>query len=131
MMFTKLGDIKPRILIVDDEPQIGEFLGEYLTEKGYEAFFTDQGEEALEYIKRAKPHILLLDVRMAGMDGIEVLKRAKALDPNIGVIMITALRDEELGRQALQLGAADFITKPVDFEYLDTSLLLKLSSMLE
>ena len=130
-MFTKLEEIKPRILIVDDEPQIGEFLGEYLIEKGYEAFFTDQGEEALEYVKRARPHILLLDVRMAGMDGMEVLRRAREIDPNLGVIMITALQEEELGRKALKLGAADFITKPVDFEYLDTSLLLKLSTMLE
>jgi len=130
-MFTKLEEIKPRILIVDDEPQIGEFLGEYLIEKGYETFFTDQGEEALEYVKRARPHILLLDVRMAGMDGMEVLRRAREIDPNLGVIMITALQEEELGRKALKLGAADFITKPVDFEYLDTSLLLKLSTMLE
>ncbi len=130
-MFKKLKDIKPRVLIVDDELRISEFIGEYLTEKGYEAFIADNGEDALDFVKRARPHITLLDVRMASMDGIEVLKRVKEIDPNVGVIMITALQDEELGRQALKLGAADFITKPVDFEYLDTTLLLKLSAMLE
>ncbi len=130
-MFKKLEEVQPRVLIVDDEPRIAEFIGEYLTEKGYEAFVADNGQDALNYVKRARPHIVLLDVRMASMSGIEVLKHIKEIDANIGIIMITALQEEELGRRALKLGASDFITKPVDFQYLDKTLLFKLSAMLE
>jgi len=130
-MFNRLEEISPRVLIVDDEPQIGEFLGEYLLEKGWEVFFADNGSDAIHYVKRARPHIVLLDVRMATMSGLEVLKQIKKIDPHVGVIMITALQEENIGREALALGASDFISKPIDFDYLDTSLLVKLSSMLE
>lgn len=130
-MFQSLEEIKPRVLIVDDEPQIGGFLGEFLTEKGYEVFYADSGEEALKFVKRVRPHMTLLDVRMSGMDGIETLRRLIDIDPKLGVIMITALHEEEVGREALKLGAVDFITKPIDFDYLETSLMYKLSAMIE
>lgn len=130
-MNRKTEDIPLRVLIVDDEHQIGEFLFEFLTELGYEAFFADNGIDALKFIKRTRPHIVLLDVRMHGMDGLEVLQRIMEIDPNVGVIMVTALQEEDIGRQALNLGAVDYISKPIDLEYLETSLLIKLSSMLE
>ncbi len=130
-MITDPEDIKVRILIVDDEPRIGEFLDEFLTEQGYEVFFADNGVDALALVKHARPHIVLLDVKMSGMNGLEVLQRIKEVDTTTGVIMVTALQEEETGRQALRLGAVDFITKPIDFEYLETSLLVKVSAMLD
>ncbi len=130
-MFQNIDEVKPRVLIVDDEPQIGEFLGEFLIEKGYEVFYAENGEEALRFVKRVRPHMILLDVRMSGMGGMEVLRQMKQIDPKLGVIMVTALHEEEIGREALKLGAVDFITKPIDFEYLETSLMCKLSAMIE
>ncbi len=130
-MFKNLEDIPLRVLVVDDELQIGEFISDFLIEKGYEVFFADNGDDALLFVKRARPHIALLDIRMTGMNGLEVLKHIKEIDPKVGVIMITALQEEELGREALKLGASDYINKPIDFEYLDTSLMVKLSAMLD
>ena len=130
-MITDPEIIKVRILIVDDEPRIGEFLDEFLTDQGYEVFFADNGADALVLLKHARPHIVLLDVKMSGMNGLEVLQRIKEIDPSTGVIMVTALQDEETGRQALRLGAVDFISKPIDFEYLETSLLVKVSAMID
>ncbi|MDP8239152.1 MAG: response regulator [Candidatus Hatepunaea meridiana] len=130
-MFKKLREIKPRILIVDDNQNIGEVLSDYLTEKGYEVSYAGNGDDALHYVKRTRPHIVLWDVRMPDISGIEVLKQIIEIDPKVGVVMITAHQEDELGREALMAGAIDFITKPIDFEYLDTSLMLKLSAMLE
>jgi DNA-binding response OmpR family regulator len=130
-MLHTIEETKPRVLIVDDEPQIGEFLSEFLSEKGYEVFYAESGEEGLTYIKRVRPHLVLLDVRMSGMGGLETLRIAKEIDPRIGVIMVTSLHEEEVGREALKLGAVDYITKPIDFDYLETSLMYKLSAMFE
>lgn len=124
-------DIPLRILVVDDERQIGEFLHDFLTEQGYEVFYASNGDDALAFVKRVRPHVVLLDVRMTGMDGLEVLQHIMEIDPKAGVIMVTAMQEEDIGRQALQLGAVDYITKPIDLEYLETSLLVKLSAMLE
>ncbi|MBM3328098.1 MAG: response regulator [Calditrichaeota bacterium] len=123
--------VPSRILIVDDERPIGEFLTEFLTEKGYEVFFADNGPDALTLVKRIRPHVVLLDINMFGMNGLETLRRINEIDPRVGVLMVTAMREEEIGREALQLGAVDFITKPIDFDYLESSLLYKLSAMLE
>ena len=124
-------NIPIRILVVDDEPQIGEFIRDFLNEKGYQAFYVDNGEDALRFVKRARPHIALLDIRMSGMDGLELLRQIHRIDPKLGAIMVTALNEEEIGKRALKLGAVDYIVKPIDIEYLETSLIIKLSSMLE
>lgn len=123
-------DILLRILIVDDDLLLGELVSEFLIEKGYDVFYASNGDLALEFIKRARPHIVLLDIQMDGMDGMQVLRRIVDLDSKVGVMMVTAYYEEDIGREALQLGAVDYITKPVDFEYLDTSLKVKLSTML-
>ncbi len=129
-MNIKPSEIQIRVLIVDDEPEIGEFLNEFLIEQGYEVFYADNGIDALEFVRRARPHIILLDVKMSQMDGLEVLAMVKKYDPCTGVIMVTSSQDQEIGKQALKLGAVDFITKPVDLEYLKVSLTMKLSAML-
>lgn len=130
-MITNPHEVRIRVLVVDDERQVGMLLCEFLAANGYEVFYSDNGEDALTFIKRARPHLTLLDVRMFEMDGLEVLRRIRKIDPQVGVIMVTATRDEEVGRMALKLGAADYITKPIDFEYLETSLRIKLSALLD
>lgn len=119
----------PRVLVVDDEPDARELLQEFLTGKGYEVLTASDGEEALQRVKAERPHLIFLDVRMPKMDGLEVLKRVREIDQEVGVIMVTAVKEEDIGRQALQLGAFDYITKPLDLKYLEQSLWVKITMM--
>jgi DNA-binding NtrC family response regulator len=119
-----------RILIVDDEEEICEMLSDFLVERGYEAFHASTGTEALNLVKEVRPHLLLLDIRMPEMDGIEILRQIRSIDQEVCIIMITGYHDVDIAKQALKLGASDFITKPVDLEYLGTSIDLKIKAML-
>jgi DNA-binding response OmpR family regulator len=119
----------PRVLVVDDEPNAVELLTEFLTAKGYEVIAASNGEEALRRLQEDRPHLILLDVRMPRMDGLEVLRRVREIDQAVGVIMVTAVHEEETGRRALQLGAFDYITKPLDLKYLEQSLWYKMMTM--
>jgi len=119
----------PRVLVVDDEPDALELLQAFLEAKGYEVLTASDGEEALQKVKEERPHLMLLDVRMPKLTGLEVLKRVREIDREVGVIMVTAVNEEETGRQALQLGAFDYITKPLDLKYLERSLWVKITMM--
>ena len=120
----------PRVLVVDDEQDAVELLSEFLTAKGYEVTTARDGEEALKRVKEDRPHLILLDVRMPKMNGLEVLQRVKEIDREVGVIMVTAVNEEEVGRRALQMGAFDYIVKPLDLKYLERSLWYKITTML-
>jgi DNA-binding response OmpR family regulator len=119
-----------RVLVVDDEADAVELLEEFLTTKGYEVATAFNGEEALRKIKEERPHLVLLDVRMPGMNGMEVLRRVREFDREVGIIMVTAVNEEETGREALKLGAFDYIVKPLNFDYLERSLWYKVTTML-
>jgi DNA-binding response OmpR family regulator len=118
-----------RVLIVDDEPNVRELLVEFLMAKGYEVLTAANGEEALSKVKEDRPHLILLDVRMPKMNGLEVVKQVVEVDHEVGVIMVTAVNEEETGRQALKTGAFDYITKPLDLKYLERSLWYKIATM--
>ncbi|MBI3584071.1 MAG: response regulator [Nitrospinae bacterium] len=118
-----------RILVVDDEPEAGNVLKRYLTKKGYQVFTALSGEDAVNIVKEERPHIVLLDIRMPGMGGIEALKKIKEIDKNIGVIMITAVKEEDTAKETLKLGADDYISKPMDLKYLDDVLMVKIAMM--
>jgi len=119
-----------RVLVVDDEPDAVELLEEFLTSKGYEVVTASNGEEALRKVKEERPHLILLDVRMPGMNGLDVLRQVRQFDQEVGVIMVTAVNEEETGREALKLGAFDYIVKPLNLEYLERSLWYKVTTML-
>ena len=119
-----------RILIVDDDIEICNVLNRFLSKKGYEVYTALNGLSAINKVKEVRPHIVLLDIRMPGVDGIEVLKEIKKVDPAVGVIMVTGVTDEEEARKTLELGAYDYMTKPIDFNYLETVLTVKLTNML-
>lgn len=112
-----------KILVVDDEINICHFLQKHLSGRGYEVGYATRGEDALEHIAVDPPNMVLLDIRMPGMGGVELLARIRQKSPDIAVVMVTAVYEEELGRQCLKLGALDYITKPIDLRYLETSIL--------
>jgi DNA-binding response OmpR family regulator len=122
--------IMPRILVVDDEPDSTALLKEFLSTKGYEVITASSGEAALRKAKEERPHLILLDVRMPGMSGLDVLRQIRESDKEVGIIMVTSLTEEETGRQALEMGAFDYIVKPVNLEYLERSLWYKITTML-
>jgi DNA-binding response OmpR family regulator len=119
-----------RILVVDDEPDAVELLQEFLTSKGYEVLTASGGEAALRKVKEERPHLILLDVRMPGMSGLDVLRQVRQFDREVGVIMVTAVNEEETGRESLRLGAFDYVVKPLNLEYLERSLWYKVTTML-
>jgi DNA-binding response OmpR family regulator len=105
-------------------------LKEFLELKGYEVRTALNGPSALQTVAQWQPHIVLLDIIMPGMSGVEVLQQLRNDHPDTGVIMITAVTDEELGNDALKNGADDYITKPVDLDYLEAVLMVKIVSIL-
>ena len=101
-----------KILVVDDEWELRNLLTEFLTGEGYDVIQASNGEEALELAEKEEPQVILLDVKMPGIDGIEVCRRLKEEDKTrfIPVIMVTALEDRDV--DAFVEGADDFVTKP-------------------
>ncbi|MDA8126626.1 MAG: response regulator [Deltaproteobacteria bacterium] len=120
-----------KILVVDDEVQVVQLLQEFLTLKGYEVYTALNGEAALEVVQEKHPDIVLLDIMMPGMGGIDTLKEIKKIDPTTAVIMVTAVIDEELANRAVKLGAFDYITKPINIDYLEKVVMVKLIYVLD
>jgi CheY-like chemotaxis protein len=115
------------ILIVDDDPASLELLGVKLTGEGYRVITVQSGKAALKTMEVEKPGLVLLDIMMPEMDGIETLKRIKAFDPDIPVAMVTGVWDENESTRAFRAGAYEYITKPVDMAYLKRAVLDKLA----
>jgi DNA-binding response OmpR family regulator len=104
------------ILIVDDEKNIRMTLSQSLESLGVETDMAGNGEEALAKLKEKDFSLMLLDIRMPGMDGMEVLHRVREVRPDIRIIMITAYGTIESAVEAMKLGAVDFLQKPFDPE---------------
>lgn len=119
-----------RILVVDDEAETCSVLKDFLVLKGYEIHIALNGKDAIRMLKEVRPHIVLLDIMMPGMGGIETLKEIKKIDPRVGVVMIASVIDEEIAKRTLELGAYDYITKPMDLDYLETVLMVKILDLL-
>jgi len=110
------------ILVIDDENDILDVMRLILKDQGYRVTTASDGSTGLELCRQTPPHILITDIRMPGMTGIEVLEAVKKLDPDIEVIVCTAFAEMDLAIQALQLDASDFITKPVSDHTLNLAL---------
>ena len=105
-----------KILVVDDEKHIRDSCIKLLQRKRFEADGAASGIEALEKIGKQAYDLVLLDIRMPGMDGIEVLRRAKEIVPNIVVLVLTGHGTIDTANEAMGLGAAGFIRKPISIE---------------
>ncbi len=118
-----------RILVVDDEINVIRLLQKFLASKNYDVCTAADGLTAIEKVRELKPPIVLLDILMPGMNGMDTLKEIKKLEPDTVVIMVTAVSDEELAKNSLRLGAFDYITKPINLDYLETCLLVKMQQI--
>jgi DNA-binding NtrC family response regulator len=106
--------MKGRILVVDDEKALVLALKGLLSKEGYQVETAGSGEEALRRIDTGDFHVVITDLSMNGIGGMQVLERAHSIDPDLAVIMITAYGSEKIAVQAMKLGAADYIPKPFD-----------------
>ncbi|MCU0571561.1 MAG: response regulator [Syntrophobacteraceae bacterium] len=114
--------MKEKILLVDDEEGIRRVLAITLEDEGYEVLTAENGETALKLFENALPRLVLTDIKMPGMDGVELLQLIKERSPDTEVIMMTGHGDLELAIRSLQFDAADFVTKPIHDEALEVAL---------
>ncbi len=112
-------DLMPKIiLIVDDEAAILEMMKYQLEYEGYAVITEMNGSAVKDIVQNTKLVAVLLDLGLPDLDGFEVLKQIKAVKPSLPVIMVTGNHEEEEARKAFELGAWDYVTKPIDFNYL-------------
>jgi CheY-like chemotaxis protein len=123
------GDVSVSILVVDDEPDVAELFRQRFRREArdgtYVMHFANSGEGALEQLTEGiEPTLIVIlsDINMPGMDGLQLLGEIKQRRPDLPVMMVTAYGDDERRRRATDLGAFEFVTKPVDFEALKAQL---------
>ncbi len=118
-----------KLLIVDDEVEICDFLKSFFEERNFEVKTASSGQAALDVAERFRPNVMLLDIKMPVMDGIQVLGSIKKKYPKTKVIMVTALETRDKIEECLRLGADNYITKPLSLEYLENDVREKIESL--
>ncbi|MBI5623605.1 MAG: response regulator [Elusimicrobia bacterium] len=109
---------KPRVVAIDDDPAVIELLGSVLALSGYDVACAENGQKGLELVRKNKPQLVLLDVSMPVMDGVETLKRIREFDPRVGVVMVTGNSSLDMMEQCRAYGAFDYLVKPFSMDYL-------------
>jgi DNA-binding NtrC family response regulator len=107
-----------RILVVDDEEDFRETMVNRLNKRGLDASGAESGEKAVELVHKYLYDVIILDIKMPGMDGIEALREIKRIKPLIEVILLTGHATVESGIEGMKLGAFDYVLKPADFDSL-------------
>ncbi len=108
----------PRVLVVDDDAETRHMLGEFLATHGFDARSAADGGAALRAITQEPPDVVLLDIAMPGLSGLEALPAIRAIAPDVKVIMVSGVATVEMAKLALARGAFDYVGKPIDFAYL-------------
>jgi len=110
-----------KLLIVDDEVDVREFAANFFRKRKLEVTTAGSGEEAIEKVKQDKPNMILLDIIMGGISGIQTLKQIKEIDSSIQVIMVTGTKpeDEVIYKECLELGASNYVHKPLKLDELE------------
>ncbi|MFA5145230.1 MAG: response regulator [Candidatus Omnitrophota bacterium] len=118
----------PKLLIVDDEDDVREFAASFFRKRKVDTITASSGEEALSISERQRSDLVLLDIKMAGIDGVETLRRIKELDKDARVIMVTGRKPNEQAYfdKCRELGAIDYIHKPLQLDELETIVLKEL-----
>ena len=115
-----------KILIVDDEEPIRKLLRRFFAAKGYQTLEAEDGRPAVELVRAEKPSVVLLDMHMPVLTGLETLKKIFEVNPKQGVVMVTGDANDETVRQAMAMGAYGYVLKPFDFLYLELVVASKL-----
>jgi putative nucleotidyltransferase with HDIG domain len=118
-----LADVPISVLVVDDEEPIRNALKKFLTQQGYDVTIAASGDEALRILSRQKISVLLLDVRMPGRSGIDLVPQVLEAEPSIAILMLTAVNDATTAALCMQRGAMDYLTKPIDLSDLARAIL--------
>jgi len=118
-----------KLLIVDDDKETCEFLQEFFESRKCIVFTANSGNQGLSIVKEQNPDIVLLDIKMDQMNGLEVLKEIKEFNKDVVVIMVTGLSDQETRKKASDLGADDFIQKPLNEQYLEGTVCLRVANI--
>ena len=118
LAIKKEGKMK-KILVIDDEKPTLSMFGLFLGAMDFDVATAENGTTGIELFKKERPDIVLTDIKMPGMDGLEVLKKLKEIDPSIPVIVVTGHGDTALEQKALSLNASGFIHKPIDREEIE------------
>ncbi len=118
-----------KLLIVDDEQGLCEYLKNFFKPRGYNVFTAANGQNAVAIVKKENPELVLLDINMPGMDGLEVLRRIKNTSSQTKVIMVTISNDADTQQKARNLGADAFVKKPFTTDYLEDVVILKVNEM--
>ena len=113
----------PKVLVVDDEPAIVEVLQTFLSRNGHTVRTAFDGPAALRSVRADRPDVVLLDLRMPGMGGLEVLRCIREIDHELKVIILSGILDEETRQQVLDLGAHACFPKPIDLRVLERFLM--------
>jgi len=108
-----------RVLVVDDEPQVATMLRDALLDAGYVVKVAVSGSEALKLLPVFQPDVVLLDVMLPGLSGVDVLQHLRRDHPAVPVVMVTANQDEHAARQMLERGAFDYVPKPFQLDVLE------------
>ena len=116
----------PKLMIVDDEMDVREFARNFFKRRKIDVAVAESGEEALSMLDNEKPNLILLDIRLGGMDGIDVLKKMRQMQNNTDVIMVTGVDEKETIEKANELGAVDYIHKPLILDELEKIVLKRL-----
>jgi len=117
-----------KILVVDDEPEVRQLMEHFLTGRGYDVRIAENGRLALAALDTFMADLVLLDMHMPEMDGLETLKRLAVRSPSLPVIMVTVNEDVETTTHLLQMGAADYVPKPFNLDYLEQAINIQLSA---
>lgn len=110
------------VLVIDDDPLIRKTLSSYLSKKGFEALVAEDGEEGLQKYEERIPDLVILDIRLPDVDGLEVLGRIREKNPNASIIIMTAYDDMKTTIEAIKSGAFEYLVKPLDYVELDLTI---------
>jgi two-component system response regulator AtoC len=111
---------RKKILVIDDERDIGWLFSKILTEEGYQVLIALNGREGISTIQKEKPDLVILDLKLPGMDGIETLREIRKFDKDLLVVVLTGYETVETAVEAMKLGAYDYFSKPVDIDKIKT-----------
>ncbi len=119
-----------KLLVVDDELAVCDILKHFFVKQGYQVFMATKGEEALVLAAREHPDLMLLDIKMPTMSGIEVLRQLRQRGDHVQVVVVSSAHEDAVIDEARRLGAVDYVVKPFHLDYLEQVVLRKLSTLI-